>query len=266
MYNKLSKTSEFYKIVEISDLIENYTLPKKSKINIKNIKNKKFREVDFNHPIFGGGIFNSKVKIINCSFEKIDLNGVNALNVHFKNCIFTDSILGNNSTTLFKNSKFEDCIFKNCSFKYGTFMNCSFLNVEFLECDFFKVSFIESFVKDVYLNGALNRLTLSNSSFDSFNFKDSSIQDSSIIKCTFLKTVFPRNKHCFIVKSETFINAKDLLVNILSESEFSIYSDLADILASVKGYEVVDERTFEALGSIKKTILENLYRSGLEEI
>ena len=123
---------------------------------------------------------NDEIIIENKHFKKIEEIDLNAEEVEFEKCIFTDCKI----TGSFEKATFHDVIFEMCDFSNCLFMEGSFIRVEIKDSKFVGCNFTDSRVYHLASNNTVYEYAnFSNTNLEEVIFENCNLSSSSFSEC-----------------------------------------------------------------------------------
>lgn len=240
--------------------IASVELPVRSKWPQKRVDGVVFRDVAFESPIVGGGIF-GRTQFDNCRFVSCDWGGVNASKVDFVGCEFVRSKVGGGLMASLASCGFQDCILRECDIVSVEFSACRLQGVKIEASTVMGSNFRGGTWTGVAASGLLRTVNFLGCDLCDVDLSEAKLLDFTIIGGRQLRVAVPQNPHDFFVAAEAFLAVRQELGTVLSAEGFRIYSEIAEILGRAGGREHVDEAIFSEMPACdRELVMQALFR------
>ncbi|RMG35031.1 MAG: pentapeptide repeat-containing protein, partial [Methanobacteriota archaeon] len=191
--------------------LEDFEFPPKEKFPSKFNKGVAFTRVNFNSPLFWGGILGGKMIFIDCSFEDCNLDGINGRRVVFENCSFKNCILAKEDYSKFYKSSFKNCVFEENTILGILITDCSIENCKFLERSVDNVWLRDCDLKSVIFCGRYFQFFVFGCTLNDVDFSNALLTKVSFYQCSVSSASFPDSPDCFCIDPSIFEKAKSIL-------------------------------------------------------
>lgn len=247
----LRKLPEF---VDSIELVDGFRW-KISAIQDTTFKNCNFPDVTLKPSFLSSG------RIINCSFENVRFDGINANGIEFSICHFEQSVFGDKHLGRFEECIFRDSEFLDCEIDLVTFYRSELRSCTFSSLRSRRLNFNRCIFNNVKIQGILKTVNLIDCCFEKTDFSEAVLADFSIVPAPTTELLLPDNRKNFWVTPVSLKQAEPLLKTRISEASLREYSEIIGIFSKANVGEMIDPEMFKTISTEDRlTIFEVLYQ------
>jgi hypothetical protein len=206
-----------------------------------------FRNVEWLHGSMLGRLL-VRGRVLDCRFERVNLDDFDAKKVDFLDCHFDRVTFGEEFLGLIKDCTFTRCSFVRCRFDAvgiveSTLRACRFVDLTGTD----RARWDDCLLEDVTFAGGLDGVRFLDCVFRNVDMSEAKLHEVSILDTKEGEAKLPDRPENFAVHAELFLDIETALRSKLGSEAMETYRDLAKMLSRFGSPFILDAALLEVL-------------------